>query len=212
MVDCQLRPNKVSDSRGARRPCGRCRASVSCRRRWRRWPMPTRMCRLAGGRCLMEPMVLARLVQLADPRPGERVLVVGAGTGYGAAVLAACGASVVALEESRGPAAHRPRRGGGAGPRRAARGGPVGGWLAGGGPVRPGVHRGRVRAIACRHRRAGPRDRREAGRRARHGRAGSARPRWASGSGQAPAISLRPAFDCATPVLPGLEREPGFVF
>ena len=40
----------------------------------------------------MEPMALARLVQLADPRPGERVLVVGAGTGYGVAVLAACGA------------------------------------------------------------------------------------------------------------------------
>ena len=32
-------------------------------------------------------------------RGGERALVVGAGAGYGAAVLAACGAAVTALEE-----------------------------------------------------------------------------------------------------------------
>ena len=54
---------------------------------------------LPGGRALMEPMVIARLVQLLRVRDGERGLVVGAGAGYGAAVLAACGAVVVALEE-----------------------------------------------------------------------------------------------------------------
>lgn len=53
---------------------------------------------LGGGRALMEPMVFARLVQAAGIRPGSRVLVVGAGAGYGAAVLARMGASVVALE------------------------------------------------------------------------------------------------------------------
>ena len=31
-------------------------------------------------------------------------------------------------------------------------------------------------------------------------------------AGAAPAISLRPTFDCATPVLPSLRRAPGFVF
>jgi protein-L-isoaspartate(D-aspartate) O-methyltransferase len=44
-------------------------------------------------------MVLAMLLQAAALRENERVLVVGAGTGYGAAVLAACGCRVTALEE-----------------------------------------------------------------------------------------------------------------
>ena len=39
-------------------------------------------------------------MQLTAIAAGERALVVAAGTGYGAAVLAACGARVTALEES----------------------------------------------------------------------------------------------------------------
>jgi protein-L-isoaspartate(D-aspartate) O-methyltransferase len=54
---------------------------------------------------MMEPMVLARLAQLLEARPGDRVLVVGAGTGYGAAVLARMGAEVTAVEEDRALAA-----------------------------------------------------------------------------------------------------------
>ncbi len=54
---------------------------------------------LPGGRNMMEPLVLANLIQLAKVRQGERVLVVGAGAGYGAALLDALGASVTALEE-----------------------------------------------------------------------------------------------------------------
>ena len=53
---------------------------------------------VAPGRYLMEPMVFARLVQLAEPAAGDRVLLVGAGAGYGAAVLARLDASVTALE------------------------------------------------------------------------------------------------------------------
>src|ERR1700744_909052 len=40
------------------------------------------------GRCVMDPAVLARLLQLADVQPEDRALVVAAGTGYSAAVLA----------------------------------------------------------------------------------------------------------------------------
>ena len=54
---------------------------------------------LGNGRYMMEPMVFARLLQAARLRDNEQVLVVGAGTGYGAAVLAACGCRVTALEE-----------------------------------------------------------------------------------------------------------------
>jgi protein-L-isoaspartate(D-aspartate) O-methyltransferase len=54
---------------------------------------------LGNGRFLMEPMVFARLLQAANLRENEHVLVVGAGTGYGAAVLAACRCRVTALED-----------------------------------------------------------------------------------------------------------------
>lgn len=54
---------------------------------------------LGGGRVLMEPRIIARLLQILMPRRGERALVVGAGAGYGAAVLAMLGLAVTALEE-----------------------------------------------------------------------------------------------------------------
>ena len=101
MVDGQLRPNRVTDPRvlEAMRelprerflpPALRSRAYVD-----EDVPLP-------GGRVVPEPMVIARLVQLAAVRPGDRALVVCAGTGYGAAILAHAGAQVVALEEDAG--------------------------------------------------------------------------------------------------------------
>jgi protein-L-isoaspartate(D-aspartate) O-methyltransferase len=51
------------------------------------------------GRALLRPMVLAKLIQAARIRAGERVLDIGCATGYSAAILARLGASVVALEE-----------------------------------------------------------------------------------------------------------------
>jgi protein-L-isoaspartate(D-aspartate) O-methyltransferase len=52
------------------------------------------------ARYILKPMVSAKLIQAADPALGDRVLVVGAGTGYSAAVLARLAASVVALEQN----------------------------------------------------------------------------------------------------------------
>src|ERR1700681_2404156 len=54
----------------------------------------------AQSRWLIKPMVLARLVQAADPGPQDRVLVVGAGAGYSAAVTGRLAATVTALEEN----------------------------------------------------------------------------------------------------------------
>jgi len=54
--------------------------------------------RSAGPRALIEVMAFARLLQHAAIKPTDKVLVVGAGTGYGATVIAAIAASVVALE------------------------------------------------------------------------------------------------------------------
>jgi protein-L-isoaspartate(D-aspartate) O-methyltransferase len=98
MVDSQIRPNRVSDPR----------ILAAMRRLPRERFLPPSAVPLAytdediplgNGRYLMEPMVFARLLQAATLHEQERVLVIAAGTGYGAAVLAACGCRVVALEE-----------------------------------------------------------------------------------------------------------------
>lgn len=52
----------------------------------------------AGARYLMRPSPFAKLVQLAEIGPDDKVLDVGAGTGYSAAVLSRLAKSVVALE------------------------------------------------------------------------------------------------------------------
>lgn len=53
---------------------------------------------LGNGRFLMEPMVLARLIQTLQPGPADKALVVASGRGYGAALLARLVKSVVAVE------------------------------------------------------------------------------------------------------------------
>jgi len=54
--------------------------------------------KVGDGRYLMEPMVLARLLQEAGAMPSDVVLDIGSGAGYGAAVLARIAATVFALE------------------------------------------------------------------------------------------------------------------
>lgn len=51
-----------------------------------------------GHRALIEVMAFARMLQHAAIKPTDKVLLVGAGTGYGAAVVSQIGAEVVALE------------------------------------------------------------------------------------------------------------------
>ena len=98
MVDSQVRPNRIDDPRIIR----------AMRTLPRERFVPADLASMAyidedlelpGGRYLIEPLVLAHMVQLARIRSGERALVVGAGAGYGAAVLASLGARVTALEE-----------------------------------------------------------------------------------------------------------------
>jgi protein-L-isoaspartate(D-aspartate) O-methyltransferase len=98
MVDSQIRPNRVVDPRvlSAMRTIPRERfvPQAVAALAYADHDIP-----LGNGRFLMEPMVFARLLQAATLRDNEQVLVVGACTGYGAAVLAACGCRVTALEE-----------------------------------------------------------------------------------------------------------------
>src|SRR5271170_7321984 len=53
---------------------------------------------LGGNRCLMEPMVLARLLQSASPQSADRLLEIGCGTGYATAIAAHLAAHVVGVE------------------------------------------------------------------------------------------------------------------
>lgn len=98
MVDSQIRPNRVSDLRileaMRRLPRERFLPDALLAQAYADQNVP-----LGGGRVLLQPVALARLVQAAVPLPGEKVLVVAAGTGYSAALLAALGCDVTALEE-----------------------------------------------------------------------------------------------------------------
>lgn len=159
-----------------------------------------------AARYLLEPMVLARMLQAAAIGPQERVLDVGAATGYSSAVVARIAGSVVALEDEAELAAFARERlaplanvtveqGALAGGARQA--GPFDvillqgaaevvpealiGQLAEGGRLVAIVGRGRAAKCLV------------------HTRLGAE-------------VSVRPVFDAAVPALPGFERPPGFVF
>jgi protein-L-isoaspartate(D-aspartate) O-methyltransferase len=57
---------------------------------------------VAPGRSLMRPRDLGKLLQALAPRPGARALEIAGATGYGAAVLARCGAETTLLEPDSG--------------------------------------------------------------------------------------------------------------
>lgn len=54
---------------------------------------------LGNGRVLNPPLATGRLLVAADVRPGDKVLLIGAATGYAAAVVTALGGTVTAVEE-----------------------------------------------------------------------------------------------------------------
>lgn len=97
MVDGQLRPNRITDPRllaaWGDLPRERFLPPES-----RSLAYADRAVPLPGGRAALNPMVLARMIQVAAVRPDDRALVLCAGPGYGAAVLARLGARVVAVE------------------------------------------------------------------------------------------------------------------
>ncbi|WP_297369861.1 protein-L-isoaspartate O-methyltransferase [Acidocella sp.] len=111
MVDSQVRPNHVHDERviAAMRALPREAFAPSGA-----LPYADADIALGQGRYLAAPMLTARLAQLALAQNPAHVLVVGAGSGYLAAILSHAGVDVVALEaESRldtgALAAHAPK-------------------------------------------------------------------------------------------------------
>lgn len=57
---------------------------------------------IGGGRYLMEPLVLMRLLQAAQITPDDMVLDVGCATGYAAAVMADMAGTVIAIDSDEG--------------------------------------------------------------------------------------------------------------
>jgi protein-L-isoaspartate(D-aspartate) O-methyltransferase len=96
MVDAQVRPNNVNDRRviEAMRTLPREAFAPASSLAYADADIP-----LGNGRYMLAPMTIARLTQLVLAENPATILVIGAGSGYGAAILAAAGAQVVALEE-----------------------------------------------------------------------------------------------------------------
>jgi protein-L-isoaspartate(D-aspartate) O-methyltransferase len=208
MVDSQIRPNRVADPRvlHAMRTIPRERF------------LPPNVLALAyadedvplgNGRFLMEPMVFARLLQAADLRDNERVLIVGAGTGYGAAVLAACGCRVIALEED--PAllaianAVLPREAPGV----ALVSGPLAAGWAAQAPYDLILIEGAVPEIPPA---LAAQSHQETGRVLAPLHAAGRITQAVIGEATPFGLSISPLFDCATPPIPSLRKAPVFAF
>ena len=98
MVESQLRTNKVTDLRllGAFETVPR---ELFVPEPLRGIAYIDEDVALGGGRFVMEPRVLARLLQAAQPGPEDVALDLGCGSGYATAILSRLVATVVALED-----------------------------------------------------------------------------------------------------------------
>lgn len=99
MIDSQLRPQGVSDGI-VLEAMGKVRREDFLPPETRPLAYVDRAVSMGAGRFLPAPAVLGMLLAQMMPVAGQRALVIGAGTGYSAAVLTAIGLDVVALESS----------------------------------------------------------------------------------------------------------------
>src|SRR5262245_45466003 len=97
MVESQLRTNKITDD-AVLDAMGEVPRELFVPRALKSVAYLDEDLQIAPGRYLMEPMVLGRLLQLAEIKPSDKALLVGCGNGYSAAVFARLASSVVAIE------------------------------------------------------------------------------------------------------------------
>lgn len=97
MVESQLRPQGVTDP-AVLAAMGEIAREQFVPEAARPLAYTDRALPLGGGRFLPAPAVLGELLTQMMPEPGQRALVIGAGTGYSAAVLARIGLEVIGLE------------------------------------------------------------------------------------------------------------------
>ena len=208
MVDSQVRPNKVADPR----------ILAAMRRLPRERFVPPSLASLAyadedvplgRGRVLLEPMVIARLVQLTAVAEGERALVIAAGPGYGSALLASCGARVTALEDDPALLAQARLLLGELAPGVSLVSGPLAaGWPAGA-PYDVILIEGAVTDIPPA---AGEQLRASGGRLVAICAGGGTGGQAVLAEATIGGLRKQPMFDCATPPIPVLASAPAFVF
>lgn len=99
MVESQLRPQGVTDA-ATLSAMGEVHREDFVPAEARPLAYIDRALPLGGGRFLPAPAVLGALLTQMKPEMGQRALVVGAGTGYSAAVLKHMGVDVLALESA----------------------------------------------------------------------------------------------------------------
>ena len=97
MVDCQLRTNKIVDETLIRQ-FETVPRELFVEETLQSIAYIDESVSLKDGRHLMEPMVLARILQDLTINPNEMVLDVGCGTGYSSAILSGVSNTVIALE------------------------------------------------------------------------------------------------------------------
>jgi protein-L-isoaspartate(D-aspartate) O-methyltransferase len=97
MVESQLRPQGVTDS-AVLQAMGSLPREQFLPEHSRALAYVDRAIAVGGGRSMSAPAALGQLLTQMMPTKGQRALVVGAGSGYSAAVLAAMGLDVTALE------------------------------------------------------------------------------------------------------------------
>jgi len=100
MVDCQILPNQVDDKRIIDAlleiPRERFVPDLLSGIAYVDENVP-----IGNGRCVMEAMVIARMLQMASLRPEDMALTIGCGTGYAVSILAKIVDTVVAVEPDK---------------------------------------------------------------------------------------------------------------
>jgi protein-L-isoaspartate(D-aspartate) O-methyltransferase len=102
MVDSQVRPSDITDRRIIRAMGAVPREAFvpAALQAIAYMDNPVPLGAAARGRMLMEPRLFAKLLQLAEIPDGGRVLELGAGSGYGLAVMAAMGLKAHGVEDN----------------------------------------------------------------------------------------------------------------
>jgi protein-L-isoaspartate(D-aspartate) O-methyltransferase len=164
---------------------------------------------LGNGRYLMEPLVLSRLIMLADLNAASKVLCVGAGPGYDAAIVARLCRSVVALESDPTLAAAARRLLKELGQSNASVvEGPLNQGHAAGAPYDAILFCGAIGEVPN----AIARQLDKLGRIVAVLRSEGRVPQVSVMTPAGEVLSRRPVFDAGTPALPGFASEPAFVF
>ena len=97
MVDSQIRPNKVIDD-NVIEAFSTVPRELFVNRQMQELAYIDEDLHLSGGRFIIEAMVMARMVQALKLTAFDNVMCIGAGNGYGAAILSSLAASVIAIE------------------------------------------------------------------------------------------------------------------